>query len=295
MLVIVVVKNVLQVKIKKMNNKNIIEIKNLSHSYGSKVIYKDLNLNIKEGSIYGILGKNGVGKSTLINILMGYLKPKKGECLIFGEPSHNLSTEVKKNIALLHEGFVAYDYMTIKEYESFYAPFYKNWNKNIFYELVDLMKLNHNQKLSTLSFGQKSQVVLGAIFAQDAKLLILDDYSMGLDAGYRRLFIDYLKDYIKDKNKTILITSHVMGDLVGLIDDMAIVQRGGIVYHDTMNNFINNFKCYQLEDEKICESKVHRIEEYKGDKKLYTFDNIENLSELEIDFEDKFLGFVGKY
>ncbi len=274
---------------------NIIQIKNLCHSYGSKIIYENLSLDIKEGSVYGILGKNGVGKSTLINILMGYLSPKSGECLIFGEPSHKLTTKTKENIALLHEGFVAYDYMSIKQVEEFFAPFYKNWNKNVFYELVDLMKLNHNQKLSTLSFGQKSQVVLGAIFAQDAKLLILDDYSMGLDAGYRRLFIDYLKEYVKDSNKTVLITSHVMGDLVGLIDDMAIVQRGGIVHQDTMVNFIENFKCYKLNDEKIPQSKIHRIEEYKGDRKLYTFDTIEELEEIQTDFEDKFLGFVGKY
>ncbi len=273
----------------------IIEIKNLCHSYGSKVIYENLNLNIKEGSVYGILGKNGVGKSTLINILMGYLTPKSGECLIFGEPSHNLSTKTKENIALLHEGFVAYDYMSIKQVEEFFTPFYKNWNKDIFYELVDLMKLDHNQKLSTLSFGQKSQVVLGAIFAQDAKLLILDDYSMGLDAGYRRLFIDYLKEYVRNTNKTVLITSHVMGDLVGLIDDMAIVQRGGIVHQDTMTNFIENFKCYKLNDEKIPQLKIHRIEEYKGNKKLYTFETIEELKLIQTDFEDKFLGFVGKY
>ncbi|WP_320034205.1 ABC transporter ATP-binding protein [Halarcobacter sp.] len=274
---------------------NLIEIKNLYHSYGTKIIYENLNLNIKEGSIYGILGKNGVGKSTLINILMGYITPKKGRCLIFGETSHNLSTTTKEKIALLHEGFVAYDYMTIKEIEAFFAPFYKNWNKNIFYELVDLMNLDYKQKLSTLSFGQKSQVVLGTIFAQDAKLLILDDYSMGLDAGYRRLFIDYLKDYVKDKNKTVLITSHVMGDLVGLIDEMAIVQKGGVIHQDTMNNFIKNFKCYRLNNEKIPESKVHRIEEYKGEKKLYTFENIEELKEIQTDFEEKFLGFVGKY
>lgn len=185
--------------------------------------------------------------------------------------------------------------MNIKEYEEFYAPFYENWKSEIFYELVDLMGLDYKQKLSTLSFGQKSQVVLGAIFAQDAKLLILDDYSMGLDAGYRRLFIDYLKDYINNTNKTVLITSHVMGDLVGLIDDIAIVQRGGIVYQNTINNFISNFKCYKLEDEKVDKAKIHRIEEYKGDKKLYTFETIAGLKELPSDFEDKFLGFVGKY
>lgn len=235
---------------------NIIQIQNLTHYYGKKKIYENLNLSIQEGSVFGILGKNGVGKSTLINILMGYIKPKSGECLILGEPSHNLSPDAKRDIALLHEGFVAYDYMSIKEYERFFAPFYDRWNSSIFYDLVDLMGLDYSQKLSTLSFGQKSQVVLGAIFAQDAKLLILDDYSMGLDAGYRRLFIDYLKDYIKEKQKTVLITSHTMNDLDGLIQEFVIVQKGGIIHQDTMVNF-------------------------NADKSTT--------------FEDKFLDFVGKY
>lgn len=222
---------------------NIIEIKNLSYSYGKKVIYENLNLSIKEGSIFGILGKNGVGKSTLINILMGYIKPKSGECLIFGENSNNLSKKSKNDIALLHEGFIAYDYMNIKQYEEFFAPFYKRWDKRLFYNLVDLMGLDYSQKLSTLSFGQKSQVVLGALFAQNAKLLILDDYSMGLDAGYRTLFIDYLKEYVKGTKKSVLITSHVMSDLEDLIDDMAIVQKGGNIHLDTMINFNKNKTC----------------------------------------------------
>ncbi|MGE4456394.1 MAG: ATP-binding cassette domain-containing protein [Arcobacteraceae bacterium] len=220
-----------------MSKKSIIEIKNLTHFYGQKKIYDNLNLSIQEGCVFGILGKNGVGKSTLINILMGYLQPKNGQCLIFGEDSHNLSYTSKKDIALLHEGFVAYDFMTISQYEDFFAPFYVNWNKKVFYDLVDLMGLDYSQKLSTLSFGQKSQVVLGAIFAQDAKLLILDDYSMGLDAGYRRLFINYLKNYIKEKSKTVIITSHTMNDLDGLLDEFLIVQKGAISHHDTMENF----------------------------------------------------------
>jgi len=238
------------------NRKKIIEIKNLSHSYGTKKIYENLNIDIYQGSVFGLLGKNGVGKSTLINILMGYLKPKNGECLIFGEPSHDLSSNTKEQIALLHEGFISYDYMNIEQIEIFFAPFYPKWQRKIFYDLVDLMKLDYGQKISSLSFGQKSQVVLGCLFAQDAKLLMLDDYSMGLDAGYRRLFIDYLKDYIKNTNKTVLITSHVMNDLENLIDDMVIVQKGGIIHKDTMVNFNKD---------------------------------------TSTTFEDKFLDFVGKY
>ncbi len=229
------------------NRKKIIEIKNLSHSYGSKKIYENLNIDIYQGSVFGLLGKNGVGKSTLINILMGYLKPNNGECLILNEPSHNLSPNTKSQIALLHEGFISYDYMSIEEIENFFAPFYPRWKKKVFYDLVDLMKLDYKQKINSLSFGQKSQVVLGCLFAQDAQILMLDDYSMGLDAGYRRLFVDYLKDYIKDTSKTVLVTSHVMNDLENLIDDMVIVQKDGIIHKDTMENF-NKDKSTTFED-----------------------------------------------
>ena len=225
----------------------IIKIRELSHSFGDKIIYQNLNIDIAQGSVFGLLGKNGVGKSTLINILMGYLKPTSGECLIFDEPSYDLSKEAKSNIALLHEGFITYDYMSITQLEKFFAPFYPRWDRKIFYNLIDMMNLNYSQKVNSLSFGQRSQVVLGCLFAQDAKLLILDDYSMGLDAGYRRLFVEYLKDYIKDTDKTILITSHVMNDLENLIDDMAIVQYGGVIHQDTMGNF-NQDKSTTFED-----------------------------------------------
>ena len=280
-----------------MKNENIvIDIKNLSHSYNNKKIYENLNLQIKEGTIFGLLGKNGVGKSTLINILMGFLKPLSGECLIFKESSFNLSVKTKKSIGLLFEGFITYDFMTIKEIEKFFASFHDNWDKKVFYDLINLMDLNYNQKLSTLFFGQKSQVVLGLLFAQNAKLFILDDYSMGLDAGYRRLFIDYLKDYVKNSNKTVLITSHVMGDLVDLIDDIAIIQKGGKIYKNSMKEFIENFRCYKLTlDKQIDTKKIHRIEEHKEYKKIYTFEEFDYLEEQNIDFEEKFLGYVGKY
>jgi ABC-2 type transport system ATP-binding protein len=80
-----------------MEEKVVIDIKDLSHNYGKKKIYENLNLQIKQGSVFGLLGKNGVGKSTLINILMGYLKPKDGECLIFESHSHDLPSYIKRS------------------------------------------------------------------------------------------------------------------------------------------------------------------------------------------------------
>ncbi|PSM51471.1 ABC transporter, ATP-binding protein [Campylobacter blaseri] len=277
---------------------DVIEIKNLTHHYGDKKIYENLNLNIKKGEVFGILGKNGVGKSTLINILMGYLKPLKGDCLILGHKNYNLPNDIKKEIALLFEGFVSYDFFTIKQYEKFLSFFYPKWKKDIFYDLVSLMNLNTNQKLSTLSYGQKSQVVLGALFAQDASLIILDDYSMGLDAGYRRLFIDYLKDYLDGTNKSVIVTSHIMSDLSNLVSSMIIVEKGGFVHKDTMENFIQNFNCFKCNvDYDISNLNYKRVENFKQYKLIYSFENLENeyVQKIDTNFEDKFLGFVGKY
>lgn len=288
-----------------MSNQNPITIENLNYAYGEKVIYQDLNLNIKPGTIFGLLGKNGVGKSTLINLLMGYLTPQSGKCLLFGEPASNLSVSCKEQIALLYEGFISYDFMTIEQIEQFFRSFYPRWKPEHFFNLIELMDVKLDQPLSSLSFGQKSQVVLGLLLAQDAKLLILDDYSMGLDAGYRRLFIDYLTDYLAGTNKTVLITTHVMNDLEKLVEQIAIVDRTPVVYQTSMQDFNNNFNCYStpITTNLPTSRKIHRIEKLRGKYYIYSFANKEQLSlELKIklmvepiSFEERFLGYVGKY
>ncbi|WP_321389947.1 ABC transporter ATP-binding protein [uncultured Desulfuromusa sp.] len=281
----------------------IIDIVNLHHSYGYKDIYAGLNLTIEPGTVFGLLGKNGVGKSTLINILMGYLQPTGGQCMVFGEPSHHLSAPTRKKIALLYEGFTCYDFMSIEQVEQFFAPFYPRWERKLFYDLIALMDVQQQQKLSTLSFGQKSQVILGLLFAQDADLLILDDYSMGLDAGYRCLLVDYLKNYIHGTDKTVLITSHIMSDLEKLVEEIAIVDRSTEVYRDSMSNFCQQFRCYDIDGKTDKVKGIHRTEQRGETTRLYSFLDQKTLETLinkktnliETSFEERFLGFVGKY
>ncbi|SDZ78152.1 ABC-2 type transport system ATP-binding protein [Desulfuromusa kysingii] len=280
-----------------------VEVIDLHHSYGSKQIYAKLDLTIEPGTVFGLLGKNGVGKSTLINILMGYLQPTRGQCMVFGEPSHQLSAPTRQRIALLYEGFTSYDYMTIEQIERFFSPFYPRWEKRLFYELIALMDVQQQQKLNTLSFGQKSQVILGLLFAQDADLLILDDYSMGLDAGYRYLLVDYLKNYIQGTQKTVLITSHIMSDLEKLVKEIAIVDRSTDVYRDSMSNFCQQFRCYEVDGEQAKIEGIHRREKRGEITRLYSFLDQQAIetkinkktTPVEVSFEERFLGFVGKY
>ncbi len=281
----------------------VIEVCELDHAYGSKIVYQGLNLQLLRGSVFGLLGKNGVGKSTLIKILMGFLAPQKGVCRVLGEASHDLKPATRERIALLFEGFISYDWMTIAQIERFFSAFYPRWRKQIFYELMSQMDVELQRKLTDLSCGQKSQVILGLLLAQDAELLILDDYSMGLDAGYRALFIDFLKDYLEGTDKTVLITSHVMSDLERLVDQMTIVAGPEQVHHSTMTDFCRDFRCYQADCPPSASSRIHRCEQRQGhyylfsfaDQKLLEQELSQPLKEVSISFEDKFLGFAGKY
>ena len=173
---------------------SVIECRHLTHRYGRRTIYEDLSFDVPQGRILGLLGKNGTGKTTTINILRGYLEPQAGECRIFGENIRTMSPLTRRRIGLLIEGHVQYQFMTIRQIERFYAAFYPAWNRDAYYALMEKLQVAPGQRIARMSCGQRSQVALGLILAQNPELLILDDFSLGLDPGYRRLFSDYLRD-----------------------------------------------------------------------------------------------------
>ena len=293
---------------------NIIECKNLTHYYGERKIFENFSFSIPKGKIIGLLGKNGVGKSTTINILMGYIKPTSGECLVYKEKSHELSPDTKSKIGLLHEGHIQYDFMSIEEIERFHSKFFpKTWKKELYYNLVDKLKVPYSQTIKNLSCGQRSQVVLGLIFAQDPELLILDDYSMGLDVGYRTLFLEYLKEYVVNYNKTVLMTSHIMQDLEEIVDDIIILDKEQEILHTNLKEFMKTFKKFTLKNpsSKLKEKNqiITNYEEFANHTNIFTFkekselisylqDNkisYESMENIKMDFEKAFMGYTGRY
>ncbi len=288
---------------------------NLTHYYGKKLIYENMNFNIRNGSILGLLGKNGTGKTTTINILNGYLEPYSGKCYIFGEDSHNLSPETKARVGFLMEGHIQYSFMNIYQIEKYYSAFYPKWKKEPYYELMSKLKVTPTQKLSKMSCGQRSQVALGLILAQDPDLMVLDDYSMGLDPGYRRLFIDYLQEYAKAENKTIFVTSHIIQDMENLIDDCLILGYNSVLLSMPVKEFMNSYKQYRFklsgntEIDLAKDEVVNNFELVKNNATIYSFKNQENvesylsklgvgyedLKEVPMTLEDAFIGITGKY
>ncbi|MFV0539260.1 MAG: ABC transporter ATP-binding protein [Dysgonomonas sp.] len=288
----------------------IIQCDKITHYYGTKLIYKDLSFDVKKGKILGLLGKNGTGKTTIINILNGYLRPRSGVCRIFGEEMEHFTPQTKARIGLLLEGHIQHTYMNVNQIERFYSKFFPNWNRDAYYELLKKLQVTKTQKISTMSCGQRSQVALGLLFAQNPDLLILDDFSMGLDPGYRRLFIEYLKEYATAEDKTIFLTSHIIQDMEMLIDDCIILDYGKILLHQPTSHITENFRRYRFASDA---SEIDTVDGLWNTERIgtawetYSFDGVEAVSQKLISFgakdikeekltlEDAFIGLTGKY
>ncbi|MEJ8780406.1 MULTISPECIES: ABC transporter ATP-binding protein [unclassified Butyricimonas] len=291
----------------------VIECKNITHYYGEKLIYENLNFEVEKGKVLGLLGKNGTGKTTIINILNGYLKPRSGECYLLGENMNHLTPTTKAKIGLLLEGHVQHTYFTIEQIEKYYQAFFPNWKRDAFYGLMEKLKVVPHQKINHMSCGQRSQVALGLLFAQDPELLILDDFSMGLDPGYRRLFVEYLRDFAAGGDKTIFLTSHIIQDMELLIDDCMILDYGRLLIHKPTREIMENFHRFRFslnEGQVPTEhEKLWNTEKNNGQWITYSFEPLEtvrqlleakgvqvaDLKEETLSLEDAFIGLTGKY
>lgn len=290
----------------------IIECDKITHYYGDRLIYADLSFDVEKGKVLGLLGKNGTGKTTIINILNGYLKPRSGVCRLFGEDMNNISPITKSRVGLLLEGHVQHTYFNVQQIEKFLFGIFPKWKKDAYYELLKKLQVLPTQKISTMSCGQRSQVALGLLFAQDPDLLILDDFSMGLDPGYRRLFVEYLKEYASAENKTVFLTSHIIQDMEMLIDDCMIMDYGRLLLHRPVKEIMDNFKRYRFvtpgNDFKLSADNDFWNPSVLGDKwEVYSFLNkeevlsklsakgVKEITEENLSLEDAFIGLTGKY
>ena len=291
----------------------IIQCENITHYYGSRLIYENLNFEVPQGKILGLLGKNGTGKTTIINILNGYLRPRSGVCRLFGERMEQLSPRTKARVGLLLEGHIQHSYFNVVQIEKFYSRFFPNWKREAYYELLRKLKVTDRQKISSMSCGQRSQVALGLLFAQDPELMILDDFSMGLDPGYRRLFVEYLKEYTLAENKTVFLTSHIIQDMELLIDDCIILDYGSILLHRPTREILDTFHRFKFQTARPPEALPNRrlwnTGKVGADWETYSFLPKEDvaqelrargadptaLSQERLSLEDAFIGLTGKY
>lgn len=198
----------------------------LTKSYGGRKVVHDLNLRVPEGTVYGLLGRNGAGKSTTLKMLVGLIHPDYGRAELLGEDSADLPPRTRARIAYLAEGHPLYGWMTIGQAVAFTRAFYPGSDPALVEQILDHFALARRAKIGRLSRGQRAQVSLALALAPDPELLLLDDPTLGLDTDVRRDFVESMIGVIQRRGRTILFSSHFLGDVERVADRIGIMIDG---------------------------------------------------------------------
>lgn len=211
-----------------------ITLKELSFSYSRKKEVLDrINLEVGSGHICGLLGKNGEGKTTLLNLLSGQIFPDQGSCLVLEETPSERNARFLQQIFLLPEE-ISMPEVTAIEYIKMYAPFYPTFRDDICKACVESFEINLSDRLSKMSQGQRKKVAITLALAAHTPLLLMDESTNGLDipskATFRRLVASLIDD-----NQTVIISTHQVRDLESLIDTVLILDQRQILLNKTLN------------------------------------------------------------
>jgi ABC-2 type transport system ATP-binding protein len=198
----------------------------LTKSYSGRRVVDNLSLRVPQGTVYGLLGRNGAGKSTLLKMLTGMVHPDFGRWALLGEDGATLSARTRGRIAYLAEGHPLYTWMTIGQAVKFTLAFYPSAERSFVEKILDHFGLRRDAKISRLSKGMRAQVSLALALAPDPELLILDDPTLGLDTNTRRDFVESMIHVIQRRGRTILFSSHVLGDVERVADRIGILIDG---------------------------------------------------------------------
>ena len=216
----------------------LLEIKDLNKSFDNKNILENINLEITNGRIVGLLGKNGAGKSTLIKLINDLLTPTSGEIFINGK---RIGVESKKAISYLPERTYLNKQMKVSEVINFFEDFYTDFDTKKAKKLLKDLDLDINQKLSKMSKGMQEKVLLVLVMSRNADLYVLDEPLGGVDPATR----DYILDTILsnfNENSTIIISTHLIADIERILDEVVFIDKGKIILQSDADKLRNNEK-----------------------------------------------------
>lgn len=221
-----------------------VELKNIRFSYNKKrPLFTGLNLQLKSGSIYGLLGKNGAGKTSLLKHISGLLYPNEGECLLNGYKAQDRDPAALEDLYLIPEEFELPP-TSIDRYVKSNAPFYPNFSSTQLDHYIAEFELSRHEKLSAMSHGQKKKFLIAFGLATNTKVLILDEPTNGLDIPSKSQFRKIMASVL-DENKLIIISTHQVRDLENLIDVVVVLDSGQIIFNHSIANISERLRFVQ--------------------------------------------------
>ena len=225
-----------------------VKIENLTKNYG------DFNLNVSleipKGTITGLIGKNGAGKSTTIKAILGLIKADSGTIEVLGKNASKLSSKDRElmGVTLSEAGFSGY--LTVKDIAAVLDKMYREFDKKSFLKECEAQRLPLDKTIKDFSTGMKAKVRVLVALSHKARLLIMDEPTAGLDVEARNEILDMMRTYIsRDEECAILITSHISTDLENLCDDIYLIHEGRVMLHEETDVILSQYGLLKVSDE----------------------------------------------
>ncbi|MGM8213749.1 ABC transporter ATP-binding protein [Virgibacillus sp. W0430] len=208
-----------------------IEVKHICKKYNSNYALNNVSFTLKEPKIYGLLGRNGAGKTTFMEILAGHNLQTSGEIFIDGESPFD-NRNITKKVCLIKEGGNFHKDSKIKQVLRTYSLFYPKWDNELAIELLAHYKLSLNAKVKTLSKGMESALGIIVALASKAEITIFDEPYIGLDAAARKKFYEILLEEYESEKRTIIFSTHLIDEVSLLFEEVLILQAGELVLQE---------------------------------------------------------------
>lgn len=287
-----------------------IKIKNLTKVYGKSRGIENINLEIKEGEIYGFIGPNGAGKSTTIKTLLNFIFPTSGQAFIYDKDIVKQSNLIKEFTSYVPSEVRYYKEVKVKDILNYAMSFFDNCDKEYLNELCKELEIDLNKKMEELSLGNKKKVAIVQALISNPKVIILDEPTNGLDPLIQqKLFKILIKE--KNKGKTIFLSSHNLSEVERFCDRVAVIKEGKIVDILDLNNIDRDLgKRIKISSKDLDIEKLKNIsEDFKSVEEGFEFIYKKDINELikilsnytldkllieEVKLEESFLNYYGE-
>ncbi|MBQ1536452.1 MAG: ABC transporter ATP-binding protein [Ruminococcus sp.] len=237
---------------------NAIEIKNLTKRYDGFTL-DNISFSVPKGSIMGFIGQNGAGKSTTINTILNIIKADSGEIRVFGKDTRSADVQIKQDIAAVFDELPFHEQLNAKALDKILRRVFKRWNSEVFFGYLERFQLPVKKKFGQFSKGMKMKLQIAAALSHDAKLLIMDEATTGLDPVVRNEILDIFLEFLQNEDHSILMSSHITSDLEKIADSVTFIDKGRLLltgYKDDILESHGVIKCSKEDYENIGEGDI---------------------------------------
>lgn len=233
----------------------VIEARGLRKTFGTTVALDGIDLRVEEGRILGLIGPNGAGKSTALNAILG-LTQYEGELKVLGRNPWEERDQLMRDVCFIADVAVLPRWMRVSQALEYVAGVHPRFDRAKAEGFLAKTDIRHGSKVRELSKGMVTQLHLALVMAIDAKLLVLDEPTLGLDILYRKQFYDSLLNDYFDRSRTIVVTTHQVEDVQNVITDLMFINRGRIVLNCSMEEFEARYREVMVHPERVAAARA---------------------------------------